>query len=434
MHQFSTALGKRATIVMALAMLLLGAALAQDRSEGAAPAERVDQAWQDFQPRYQPVICPFAGEADYDEDIISCGYVLVPEDRTDPSSRLIRLAVMRVASTQKTPPAGTVLRLDGGPGLPSISSQRAAFYSGPESLPFREAFETIFFDQRGIGYSDPPFCRAVPEAYQYGVRMTGEGERRYIEEMRRCFAEARKQGIAIDAYSTWQNALDVRDLRRALGHERWNIYGISYGTELGQAVLQVDSGGVRAAVLDSVVPIFRGGATGWLAMGPNFGASLDSLGSACAGHKACAKDVGNMRDRFVKAIAAYGERPLALDDLPLNRFQDGRVVADDALVANMVFQLLYHNDLYNDLPILLDVLERRDAEAMRAYAKVAGNGLNHRFGVGMRLSTICRGASKTTPEIRAVARTREPELAAWSNQLISRWPAKRFIQERMTPP
>ena len=35
--------------------------------------------------------------------------------------------------------------------------------------------------------------------------------------------------------------------------DQWNLFGVSYGTELGQMVLRIDPGGVRSAVLDSVV-------------------------------------------------------------------------------------------------------------------------------------------------------------------------------------
>jgi pimeloyl-ACP methyl ester carboxylesterase len=46
----------------------------------------------------------------------------------------------------------------------------------------------------------------------------------------------------------------VRDLRRALGIDEWNIFGISYGTTVALEVLRADGEAVRSAVIDSVFP------------------------------------------------------------------------------------------------------------------------------------------------------------------------------------
>lgn len=395
-----------------LAQSSLGIAQTVTRSITAS-TERLHPKWEAFEPRYQSMICPFASEGGFDEDIVKCGYVLVPEDRTDADSRLIRIAVMRIMATTSKPSAGTVLRLDGGPGWPSISAQRAAYYSGPDALLFREAFETVFFDQRGIGYSDPDICRGVPEMYQFGVPTGTEGVKRYRAAMQRCFGEARSQGATIEAYNSWQSALDVRDLRRALGHRQWNIFGISYGTELGQAVLQVDSEGTRAAVFNSVVPTSPDQKSGWTAMAPNFRTSLDAVGKACEMNKACSERIGNLTDRFANVIASYGDNPMVIEGLPTSRFENGRVIIDDVIAANSVFQIMYNRRAYADLPVLLDAFERRDRTALTAYASVAGNEINQSFGVGMRLATICRGASRTNPEKRAAARAMEPQFAPW---------------------
>ena len=85
--------------------------------------------------------------------------------------------------------------------------------SAPGRRKFREAADLIFFDQRGIGYSEAHFCRAVPRNFQYGVSTT-EGAERLKQAFAKCLSEAQAEGVAIDAYSTWQNALDVRAGRR----------------------------------------------------------------------------------------------------------------------------------------------------------------------------------------------------------------------------
>ena len=47
---------------------------------------------------------------------------------------------------------------------------------------------------------------------------------------------------------------DVADLRTALGIDKWNVYRVSYGTNLALPLLRDDPEGIRAMVLDGVVP------------------------------------------------------------------------------------------------------------------------------------------------------------------------------------
>jgi pimeloyl-ACP methyl ester carboxylesterase len=378
--------------IVLLAALLAPVYTVQSQENAAVTsAARLDVApvWETFAPRYQTHICPFHGDVKFDEDVIECGSVLVPEDRTNPNSRLIRLAVMQVKSSSDNPPGGTVVRLEGGPGGSAISGQRAQYYSGPEAGKLRAVANYVFLDQRGVGYSEPAFCRAVPQNYQYGEAMGGKGKALYSAAMRRCYDEARAQGIQIDGYSNWQNALDVRDVRRALGHEQWTIFGISYGTQLGQGVMRVDPEGTRAAILDSVVPA----AVSWSspnAMAANFRTSLDSLANACRSQTACAKDYPDLRARFYDVIRTYGKKPLVIDDVSQSISMTGRLVADDTAVANLLFQLLYNRGFYQDLPVLLDALENRRVDALRAYVEAGAPPLDHSYGGGMHNAIVCR--------------------------------------------
>jgi pimeloyl-ACP methyl ester carboxylesterase len=356
----------------------------------ALPEERVHPVWENFEPRFRKTICPFDGEADYDPKIITCGDVLVPEDRTDPGSRLIRLAVMKAAATTDDPPGGTVVRLEGGPGGPGINALRARYFSGKEGLPFRKVSETVFFDQRGIGYSEPAICRAVPAAYKYGEPRLADGVARADAEMVRCLAEAEAEGAALSAYNSWQNALDVRDIRRALEIERWTIFGISYGTRLGQAVLLVDEPGIRAAILDSVVPSGPFWVDNFLSRPSNFRGAVAAIDAACAEAPGCRKAMPDFEAQIVALSDAYEAEPLILEGLPPRSATDGQVVLDGTLLSEFIFSLLYRRNLYSSLPLVLDALERRDAAGISALASQGGVPLGHAFGRGMALLTLCR--------------------------------------------
>lgn len=379
--------------------------------------ESVHPAWQDFQPEFTPHVCPFHSAAPtYDPDEFICGYVLVPEDRTNPDSRLIKLSVLRIVSTRENPERRAVIRLTGGPGGPSLGAGRIAAYQRAGTQKFREAADLIFFDQRGIGYSEAHFCRAVPRNFQYGVSTT-EGAERLKQAFAKCLSEAQAEGIAIDAYSTWQNALDVRDIRIALGYEQWTLFGVSYGTELGQAVIQVDAPGVRAAILDSVVPAVPLETGGWGAIAYGFRSALDAISADCQADTACARDVGSFSDRFIAAFKTYDEEPLIIEDLNHGSFLTGKLVMDGDLAAGAVFQALYIHAIYADFPSLLRALETRDTEALAAYVEVLGRAIDHSAGNGMELVANCRGAVVVTDAQYAAMIAAEPDLSNWTSTL-----------------
>ena len=386
--------------------------------EPVQPVETVHPIWETFEPAFTPYVCPFHAQApEYDAEEFRCGYVLVPEDRTDPESRLIQLSVLRIKSTTDNPDRRAVIRLTGGPGGPSLSAGRIIAYQAPAQQRFRDAADLIFFDQRGIGYSEDHFCRAVPRNFQFGLN-AAEGETAWIAAFDQCLSEAREKGIAIDAYSTWQNAYDVRDIRRALGYEQWTLYGVSYGTELGQAVLDVDPEGTRAAILDSVVPAAPIETGGWGAIAYGFRSALTSINADCQADPACARDVGDMTNRFIDTFVALEENPLILEGLDPGSYLNGELVLDGTVAAGAVFQALYINSIYQDFPSLLKALETRDAVAMKAYAEVLGRTIDHRYGNGMELIANCRGAAQVTEEQEAEQAAAEPILSRFTGTLL----------------
>ena len=72
--------------------------------------------------------------------------------------------------------------------------------------------------------------------------------------MAACADRLQAEGADLGAYNSVASANDVDAIRAALGHDQWNVLGISYGTRLGQEVVRNHPDGVRALVLDSVQP------------------------------------------------------------------------------------------------------------------------------------------------------------------------------------
>ena len=62
-------------------------------------------------------------------------------------------------------------------------------------------------------------------------------------------------GANLPSYNSTENAADFADLRTALGISQWNVFGVSYGSDLAQQYVRDHPEGIRSVVLNSVIPI-----------------------------------------------------------------------------------------------------------------------------------------------------------------------------------
>ena len=162
------------------------------------------------------------------------GFFEVPEDRRLPGSRRIRLGYVRFASTSPNP-GPPIVYLAGGPG--GDGSGAATGPRFPIFMALRAVADVIAFDQRGTGLSiSLPDRRAtggsLPPLTRDGMTTW------YRDEMQKAWVDWTRMGVAMTGYNTEQSADDIGDLRRHLGADTINLWGISYGTHLALSVLK----------------------------------------------------------------------------------------------------------------------------------------------------------------------------------------------------
>jgi pimeloyl-ACP methyl ester carboxylesterase len=176
------------------------------------------------------------------------GFFEVPEDRRDPGSRKIRLGYVRFASTSATP-GPPIVYLAGGPGGEGTGAATGPRF--PIFMALREVADVIAFDQRGTGLSRsiparPPSTRPPPVFTQDGLTSY------FRAEFQSAWADWTKAGVAMTGYNTEQNADDIDDLRRHLGAEKIDLWGISYGSHLALSVLKRHGDRINRVALASL--------------------------------------------------------------------------------------------------------------------------------------------------------------------------------------
>ena len=175
------------------------------------------------------------------------GVLLVPSSRRRDESAAIALPFIRVPARENhgLPP---LVVLFGGPGVGAIASFQGYFFEHVERL--SAICDVVTFDQRGCHGALPDLVNAFPPDYDLREPMTRES---YLAAQRHSAARLgaywRERGVDLNDYNTVESAHDVDDLRKALGAERINLYGASYGSHLGLMVLRLHGERVDRAIL-----------------------------------------------------------------------------------------------------------------------------------------------------------------------------------------
>lgn len=173
-----------------------------------------------------------------------CGHLAVPENPAAPHGRRIELhiAVVPAISTRKSPDPLFVIA--GGPGMAATS-----FYASvaPAFAQIHRDRDIVLVDQRGTGGSNPLGCESSEEELYAGSTA------QVVAEAERCL---KMLGAHADVrfYTTSLAVQDLDRVRAALGYDRIDLYGSSYGTIVAQQYLRRFPNRVRSVILDGVVP------------------------------------------------------------------------------------------------------------------------------------------------------------------------------------
>lgn len=307
----------------------------------ALPAAAQDTAL----PRFEEASCMFTPPQGQNP---TCGYLIVPEDRSQPDGTTIKIAVAVFESDNPDKPAAPLVYLEGGPGGSALEFL---------SLTFNERFgefikdrDVIVFDQRGVGRSQPALD--CPEVNQLivdtldDVLSTDETVRLSNEALTACAERLKAEGINLSAYNSAENAADVNDLRLALGYDQLDLYGISYGTRLALTVMRDFPEALRSVIIDSINPP----QTSYNDVPQNYERALNVLFSDCAANAACKAAFPDLEQVFYETIDQLNQTPATFDVLDPTTQREREVKLDGDGFASYVFEALYATEILPSMP------------------------------------------------------------------------------------
>ena len=174
---------------------------------------------------------PAAGKAAACPQGARCAKLNVPLDHSGraPGALPLAYAVMPATGTS----VGTIVFLSGGPGQSAIPLTRdvTALLD-----PLHLNHDIVFVDQRGTGASGAVKCKAIDTPEQVAACAAKLGDKRPF-------------------LNTTETALDLEDLRAALGADKLTLLGVSYGTKVAGEYARRFPQHTAGLVLDSPVPV-----------------------------------------------------------------------------------------------------------------------------------------------------------------------------------
>ena len=360
-----------------------------------------------YQPRFEPAPCAFPVPRGYSPE---CGYLIVPESRARPDSRLIRLHVGIFRNRAGTPnPEDPVIKISGGPGSSGLNTAGYLLGKGMDALLERRDF--IVFDQRGTGYSRPrldcPERVSITPAILGGRLTDEESGQAIIDSFRRCHDRLMAEGIDLSAYNSVASAADINDLRIVLGYEQLNIYAISYGTRLALTLMRDYPNTVRSAVLDSAYPLH---VNLYTTLAPNAERAFNVFFDGCAADPGCNSSYPDLRTIFYGLVDELNVHPvfvpLFIDSSKLHVRLDGGLLIDVLLGG------LYSPDVSATMPQMVFDIREGDynilSQRLERYFDTAS-------ALGMQMAVQCAEEFpfSAPEEAYAAAQGVQPQIAAY---------------------
>jgi pimeloyl-ACP methyl ester carboxylesterase len=187
---------------------------------------------------------------------LECAAMPVPVDYADPSGPTIMLGLSRVKATEPASRIGSLIINPGGPGssaLDLLIAQATANYPFTENL--RKHFDIVGFDPRGVGQSTPVKCD--PKLWNDYPSLFPKTKEEYdtLVAHNKAFAQSclERTGPALAHLDTLSVARDLDAVRAALGDEKINYFGLSYGTMIGAQYAELFPDKIRVMALDGAL-------------------------------------------------------------------------------------------------------------------------------------------------------------------------------------
>ncbi len=353
----------------------------QSQTDPTATAQESEEI-QEPAASFDPSECPFEVP---EGAPVECGFVVVPEDHGQPGGSTIRLATVIVRDQSEGHQPDPVILLAGGPGERVVTNALAL---APTLAPLHPNRDLIFFDQRGVGLSEPAL--ECPEFVQVMFDLLDEADADVVAESifdahMSCRDRLVGEGHNLSAYTTAQNAADVNAIRTALGYDQINLFGGSYGSLLAQATMRDYPDNLRSVAFNSTLPLET---SLFVDATTTTADAIVRLMDACEADDACGKAYPDLQTVLFEVIDRLNAEPIPITVVnPTNDQTYDALLTGDAVRGNLV-TFLYISQIIPVLPQAIYDVYNGDFDLMTQLSSTR-LALLDLISRGMMISVMC---------------------------------------------
>jgi pimeloyl-ACP methyl ester carboxylesterase len=214
---------------------------------------------------------------------------------------------------------------------------------------------------------------------------------------------------------------DLDEVRQALGYEKIDLYGGSYGTRAALVYLRRHESHVRSVVLDGVAP------PDW-ALGETAGRdaqrALDAIFARCAADAECGRAFPDLPASFASLLAAHAE-PRRISVPHPTTAATTEVTVSRETIASTIHALSYESETAALIPLLVhEASVTGDLRSLAAQSLILSDLT--KVSVGMHLAVVC---SEDAPFLD-LAKVE----AASAGTYLGATPARRYVEACRTWP
>lgn len=311
-----------------------------------------------------------------------CARHEVWEDRESKSGRRISLNIAIVPAKLRNKEPDPVVVFAGGPGQGAVSLAAQVM---PLFSRLNDARDIVFLDQRGTGQSNPLDCEDDQGTLQslFEDALPERVVARCLEQLE---ADPRQ-------YVTALAIEDLEEVRAALGYDKLNLWGGSYGTRVALEYTRRHPGHVRTMTLDGAAPATMKLPLSFVTDGD---AALARLLEACEEQPLCKNTYPGLRQTIAYVRSELARKPLraAIED-PRTGERELIQVNENVFLSGL-FRPLYVAELASLLPFGIASAAAGDFNPLLAQNLEFADDVGENLSIGMHLSVIC---SEDVPRI-----------------------------------